>query len=285
MGRIRRRAAAVLRFIDTVTQAPVSGSSLYIQVKQKSPILWKEDGYVVIMEQPGVDSLDISVSGGRFSPARFHMDVLRDAPVRICYAHLLPAAGYPFTREMAVIRGNCPPEGLYAVRTAAAGRYRLMEDLTGGEYRIRIWGNERFSPGQQLLLNEGQRYEPVTLLAADEENEYGYQIKEPIRGEWRKGKTRIYSAIKIFPDDSGNFCIAYDRISKGGEKIRFIRSDCCLPENGATDCTAADAEDGVTGSTAADAADDAETGSTDCTAADAEIEIQEGQEIEFYVGG
>lgn len=291
MGRIRRRAAAVIRFIDTVTQAPVSGSGLYIQIRQKSPIIWKEDGYVVIMEQPGVDSLDISVSGGRFSPARFHMEVLRDSPVQICYAHLLPASGYPFTEEMAVIRGNCPPEGLYAVRMADGGRYRLMEDLDGGESRIRLWGNERFLPGQLLLLNEGQRYEPVTLLADDEETEYGYHIRGQMKGKWKKGKTKIYSAIRIFPDDNGEFCVAYTRISKGGEKIRFIREDRCLPEavTGKAAGTAAGTPAGEAAGTATDTEAETPAGTASDTVvetvADTEVEIQEGQEIEVHVGG
>lgn len=309
MGRIRRRAAAVIRFIDTVTQAPVSGSSLYIQIKQKNPILWKEDGYVVIMEQPGVDSLDIFVSGGRFSPAWFHMDVLRDAPVQICYAHLLPASGYPFTKEMAVIRGTCPLEGLYAVRMADAGRYRLMEDLTGGENRIRIWGNESFSPGQQLLLNEGQRYEPVMLLAEDEETEYGYHIRGQLKGKWKKGKTKIYSAIRIFPDEKGEFCVAYTRISKGGEKIRFLGGNYHLREEETTtaggtvtktaDDTTTDTPIGTIGSTVTETvsadgtgtktADSTAIGTSTVTAAGkvtcTEVEIQEGQEIEIHVGG
>lgn len=316
MGRIRRRAAAVIRFIDTVTQAPVSGSSLYIQIRQKSPILWKEDGYVVVMEQPGVDSLDISVSGGYFSPAQFHVEVLRDVPVRICYVHLLPASGYPFTREMAVIRGNCPPEGLYAVRMADAGRYRLMEDLTGGDSRIRLWGNERFSPGQLLLLNEGQRYESVTLLAEEEETEYGYCVGERIRGSWKKGKTKVCSAIRIFPDEQGRFCVAYDRVGKNGEKIRFLSGNCCLSEAGTTG-GAAEPEAGTVSSTAAEsqtgAMDEkaarmpdgkaAETpggkgiqAATDKTeetpggkgareATYTDVEIREGQEMEIHVGG
>lgn len=287
MGRIRRRAAAVIRFIDTVTQAPVSGSGLYIQVRQKSPVIWKEDGYVVIMEQPGVDSLDIFVSGGRFAPARFHMDVLRDTPVQICYAHLLPASGYPFTKEMAVIRGNCPPEGLYAVRMADGGRYRLMEDLDGGESRIRLWGNERFLPGQLLLLNEGQWYEPVTLLADDEETEYGYYIRGQIKGKWKKGKTKLYSAIRISPDEKGEFCVAYTRISKGGEIIRFICGDPCLPE-AVTGKAAGAATGKATGTSAEMSAGDA-TGAAADTAAETgsctEVEIQEGQEIEIHVGG
>lgn len=264
MGRIRRRVAAVLRFIDTVTQTPVSGGSLYIQTQQRSPVLWKEDGYVVIMEQPGVDGLDISVSGSRFAPVRFHVDVLRDIPVQICYVHLLPGAGYPFTKDMAVIRGTCPLQELYAVRMADEGRYRLMEDLAEGENKIKIWGNERFSAGQQLLLREKQRYEPVTLLAADEGTEFGYHIRGQLKESWKKGKTKLYSAVRISPDDRGNFCIAYDRISKGGEKIRFLCGKSPLPES---------------------ETDNAKTDTAAAAAAETVVDIQEGQEIEVYVGG
>lgn len=251
MGRIRHKAAAVIRFIDTVTQAPVSGSSLYMRIKQKSPIIWKEDGYVVIMEQPGVECLDISVSGGRFSPLEFHMDIMREAPVQIQYIHLLPASGYPFTRQMAVIRGDGASGELYAVRTADSGKYRLMENLSAGENRIKLWGNERFSPGQQLLLSEEDRYELVTLLEADDETEHGYRTVEQLKGAWKKGKTKIYSAVKISPDDSGSFCIAYDRINKEGEEIRFLS---VMNEENAP-------------------------------LVDRVIEIQEGQETEFHVGG
>lgn len=251
MGRIRHKAAAVIRFIDTVTQAPVSGSSLYIRIEQKSPIIWKEDGYVVIMEQPGVECLDISVSGGRFSPLEFHMDIMREAPVQIQYIHLLPASGYPFTRQMAVIRGDGASGELYAVRVADSGKYRLMENLSAGENRIKLWGNERFSPGQQLLLSEEDRYELVTLLEADDETEHGYRTVEQLKGAWKKGKTKIYSAVQISPDDSGSFCIAYDRISKEGEEIRFLS---VMNEENAP-------------------------------LVDKVVEIQEGQETEFHVGG
>ncbi len=247
MGRIRCKAAVVIRFIDTVTQAPVSGSSLYIQVVPKSPLIWKEDGYVVIMEQPGVDSLDISVSCSSFSPVRFHVALLREAPVPIRYVRLLPATGYPFTERMAVIRGTAAQGELYALRVADAGRYRIMENLTAGEAVVKLWGSERISPGQLLMLNEGERYEPVTLLEADDETEYGYRITEPLKESWRKGKTKLYSAVRISTDDEGRFCIAYDRIQKGGETIRFW-------------------------------------GGQEINKADMELEIREGQELEIDVG-
>lgn len=250
MGRIRHKAATVIRFIDTVTQAPVSGSGLYIRIKQKSPIIWKEDGYVVIMEQPGVDSLDISVSGGMFSSMEFHIDIMREAPVQIQYIHLLPSSGYPFTQQMAVIRGNGASEELYAVRMADSARYRLMENTTAGADRIKLWGNERFSPGQQLLFREEDRYELVTLLEVDDETEHGYRTVEQLKEDWNKGKTKIYSAVRVSPDDSGSFCIAYNRINKGGEEIRFLSQ-----ANAETE-----------------------------TLVDKVIEIQEGQEIEFHVG-
>lgn len=318
MGRIRRRAGAVIRFIDTVTQAPVSGSSLYIQVKQKSPVIWKEDGYVVIMEQPGVDSLEVAVSGASFAPARFCMDVLRDAPVRVCYAPLLPSAGYPFTREMAVIRGTCPLEGMYAARLA--GGYRLMEDLAAGGDRVRVWGNEPFSPGQMLLLDDGERYEPVILIGIDESVGYGYQLLDRLKGNWKKGKTKVYSAIRIFPDDTGSFCVAYDRIAKGGEKIRFIGGSCILSDEGTAQASVAEpvrgeemsqeagagsvqeeeemsqeteaepvreaeGEGGQAAETGAARKEKTESARIAGTAVYTEVEIQEGQEIGIHVGG
>lgn len=255
MGIIRRRVAAALRFIDTVTQIPVSGSSLYIQIRQKSPIIRKDDGYVVILSQPGVDSLDIDVSGAGFSAVTVHMNLVQEAVIQ--YIYLLPSRDYPFTPQMAVIFGTCTAHGLYAVRAVDSSRYRLMEDIAKGGEMIRIWGNEKFLQGQQLLLNEGEQYALVTLLEPDDETEYGYRIQKPAAACFHKGKTKVYSVLRISPDKNGRFCAAYDKISKDGEIIRFL-GDHFL---------------GHEGNPKAD------------TEIDTQVRIQEGQEIEIHVGG
>ena len=257
MGSIRRRVAAALRFIDTVTQTPVPGSSLYIQIRQKSPIIRKDDGYVVILSQSGVDSLDIDVSGAGFLAVTVHMNLVQEAAAVIQYIYLLPSLDYPFTPQMAVISGTCTTRGLYAVRAVDSSRYRLMEDIAKGMEMIRIWGSEKFLQGQRLLLNEGEQYALVTLLESDDETEYGYRIQKPAAACFHKGKTTVYSVIRISPDKSGRFCAAYDKISKDGEIIRFL-GDHFLGHEGKANAG---------------------------TEIDTQVRIQEGQEIEIHVGG
>lgn len=249
MGSIRRRVAAALCFIDTVTQTLVSGSRLYIQTRQKNPIIRKDDGYVVILSQSSVDSLDIDVSGAGFFAVTVHMDLVQESGAVIQYIYLLPSPDYPFTPQMAVIFGTCTARGLYAVRTADSSRYKLMEDIAEGMEMIRIWGTEKFLRGQRLLLNEGERYALVTLSEPDDETAYGYRIQKAAAACFHKGKTKVYSVIRISPDKSGNFCAAYDKVSKDGEIIRFL------------------------GNPGAD------------TEIDTQVRIQEGQEIKIHVGG
>lgn len=257
MGTIRRRVAAVLRFFDTVAQTPVSGGSLSIKIRQKSPFIRKDDGYFVILAQPGVDSLDIDVSGGGFSPVTMHIDLAGEAAAGIHCINLLPSSGYPFTPRMAVIYGTCRSGGLYALRMADSGRYRLMENLKTGGSVIKIWGIERFLQGQQLLLNEEERYALVTLLEPDDEAEHEYRIREQIGTCFQKGKTKVYSVIRISPDESGRFCLAYDRIRGEKETIRFLgEQDFSQGKSLETDIKT-----------------------------DTEIEIWEGREIEIHVGG
>ena len=256
MGTIRHRAAAVLRFIDTVTQTLVSGSSLQIQIRQKSPMIRKHDGCVVILAQSGVDSLDIAASGACFLPVALHISLAGEAPVAVQYIYLLPSPGYPFTPQMAVIFGTNAACGLYAVRTADCGRYRLMEDFDADKDVIRLWGVKKFLPGQQLLLNEEDQYALVTLLEPDDETEQAYRIGEQVKACFQKGKTKVYSVIKISPDRNGSFCVAYDRIRKGGERIRFLEENICSQRK--------DAKAGIT--------------------IDTEAGIQEGQKIEINVG-
>jgi len=253
MGRIRRRAVLALYFIDTVTQDMVSGSALRIEIRQPSPVIRKEEGCVVIMEQPGVDSLDIVVSGGGFSPVGLHAALVREAPVQIRYLYLLPSPDYPFTQQMAVIRGTCTMRCLYAVRAADSARYKLMDNLGAGERVVKLWGIERFLRGQQLLLDNGEQYALVTLLEPDDETEHGYRIMEESGMDFLKGRTKVYSVIRIFPDESGRFCVAYDRVHKDGETIRLWGDPVCPREGNA----------GI----------DAAIG----------IQIQEGQEIEILV--
>lgn len=227
MGTIRHRAAAVLRFIDTVTQTPVSGGRLHIQIRQKSPMIRKEDGHVVIFAQPGVNSLDIAASGAGFLPAAWHISLAVEEAGAVQYIYLLPSLQYPFTPQMAVISGTCAARGLYAIRMAECVRYKLMEDLDPKKDVIRLWGIEKFLQGQQLLLNEGGQYALVTLLQPDDKTERGYRIRERVKACFRKAKTKVYSAIWISPNESGGFCVAYDRICQGGETIRFLEEHIC----------------------------------------------------------
>lgn len=225
MGRIRCKAAAVLCFIDTVTQSLVSGRSILIQIQQKSPMIRKDDGCVVILAQPGVDSLDLDVAGTGFLPVKFHIKLEKKAPIRIQYIYLLPSSGYPFTPQMAIIRGTCAARGLCAARTADKDGCRLMENLDAGASVIRLWGIERFLQGQQLLLEQEGQSAVVTLLAPDDTVGHGYRIAEPIGVCFQKDKTNVCSAVSVFPDRNGRFCLAYDKVRRGGEMIRFIDRD------------------------------------------------------------
>ncbi|MDE6984252.1 MAG: hypothetical protein K2O99_06895 [Lachnospiraceae bacterium] len=102
-----------------------------------------------------------------------------------------------------------------------------MEDLDPKKDVIRLWGIEKFLQGQQLLLNEGGQYALVTLLQPDDKTERGYRIRERVKACFRKAKTKVYSAIWISPNESGGFCVAYDRIRQGGETIRFLGEHIC----------------------------------------------------------
>lgn len=290
MGTIRRRVAAVLRFLDTVAQAPVSGGSLSIRIRQKSPVIRKDDGYVVILEQPGVYSLDIEVSGGGFSPVVVQID-LEEAAAGIRYIYLLPAPGYPFTPGMAVISGTCGPGGAYALRTADSGRYRLMEDLDGDGDVVRIWGIERFLQGQQLLLNQEEKYALVTLTEPDGEIDHGYRIRERTGICFQKGKTKICSAIRISPDERGRFCLAYDRIRGEKETIRFLGEEIFSRgknlESGLKDDMGNPEKNEMKnhmGKTAENNAKNHMKKDTDIEI-DMEVEIWEGRETEIHVGG
>lgn len=265
MGTIRRRVAAVLCFLDTVAQTPVSGGRLSIQIRQKSPVIRKEDRYVVILKQPGVYSLDIQVSGGGFSPVIAHIDLVGEVAARIQYIYLLPSAGYPFTPRMAVISGTSRARNLYALRMADGGRYRLMENLDAGGNVIKIWGIERFLQGQQLLLCQEERYTLVTLLEVEDQTEHGYRVREQIETSFEKGKTKIYSVIRISTDESGHFCLAYDRIRGKKETIRILGEQ--ISSQGANPGT------GV------------ENDLKNDMKIDMEVEIWEGREIEIHVGG
>lgn len=256
MGTIRRTVAAVLRFLDTAASMPVSGGGLFIQIRQKSPVIRKDDGYAVILAQPGVDRLDIDISGGGFLPVRMQIDLAQEVPGKIHYVYLLPGKGYPLTPRMAAINGKSGARKLYAVRMADAGRYKLMEDIGPESDVVKLWGIERFLQGQQMLFAQGEQYALAALAEAEDGMEYGYRLKGHLSGRFPKGKTKVYSVIPISPDENGCFRIAYDKVSGEGEQIRFLGEDAFF---------AGKKKETVLG-------------------AAAEAEIREGQEIEFHVG-
>lgn len=142
--------------------------------------------------------------------------------------------------------------GRGATLTDAKGMYRLTTadtDTLRASFRLLGYREER----RTLLHPQGEQCALVTLLESDDETERGYRIMEEPEMDFPKGRTKVYSVIRIFPDESGRFCVAYDRVHKDGETIRLWGEPVC-PRGGNAGIDTA-----------------------------IEVQIQEGQEIEILV--
>ncbi|MDE7323222.1 MAG: hypothetical protein K2N73_10990 [Lachnospiraceae bacterium] len=238
MGIVHTKVAVVLRFIDAVTRRWVTKTDgkagITVKVRQQNKVLWKGADCAVILAQPGECSMDIMVSGGVYVDRQLYICLPEDNKPVIRYLWMQPAAGYPFSADMTVIRGRCAggkaAGALYAVWITDNTKYKLMETTAPGDEVIRLWGIDGIAEERIVLLCENGESEYVTLLGQTDTSEYSYRVKGGMKKAFRKESAKIYMAAKLIPDSSGSFIIAYQHWEERCEKIRFWRDGVTVAE-------------------------------------------------------
>lgn len=229
MGNVHIKVAVVLRFIDAVTEQWVKNAGgradITVKVQQQNRVLWKAADCAVILAQPGVCSVDISVSGGGYRDRRLCICMPEDDTPQIRYLWMQPAADYPFTADMAVIRGKCAQGegtgGLYAVWNAENAKYKLMETTAPKDDTIRLWGIDGIVEERVVLLSENGEREYVTLCGQNDSPAHSYRVRGEISRVFHKGTAKVYMAAKLSPDSEGCFIMAFPHREKRCDTIWF----------------------------------------------------------------
>ena len=161
---IRRRVSAAVRLRDGFTGAPLSGGVLCTLDGQPLRPLWKEGGYLVLLDLPaGRHQLTLCRAG--IQPAVLTVEAA-DGVLSEETVALRPGAGYPFPPETASLsvrltarRGSLRGETLWAGLSGDV-RLRLAQDAAApGDTRVRLFcqgPEERLPlPGRFLAAGAG----------------------------------------------------------------------------------------------------------------------------------
>lgn len=226
MGTVRMKTAIVLRLMDAVTQRPAALDKIAIQVRQQNRVVWKGPDCAVILDREGESRIDAVISGRAYQKVRLHIDLAQPGRPQVCHLWMQPSAGYPFTDDMAVIRGTCAAAGLYAVRRAAG--CRLAETTAAGDNSLRLWGLDGAWEERTLLLCEGDQDELVTLVGQAVAEPGCRPVAIPVQKVFDRRRTTVCTVLKLCPGEDGSFVAAYCDIRAEGEQIFFRDSQGAL---------------------------------------------------------
>lgn len=218
MGVIRTSAAAVLRLMDSFTERPVAPGNVHVQVKQQNQVIWKNDGYVVILKRQGVEQISVVIAGEGYRKKELELDFREGLGPEIFHVWLSPSRKYLFCEDVAIISIIGNKQKLWLACLSEAVELKLMENCEKGSGRIQIWGAGGNSGNRPFLLREGKQEEIVFLLA-ERHTEHAFALKQPVKRTYHRGKAKIYPVIEAEPDEAGHFWIPYRKLPAKGVRI------------------------------------------------------------------
>jgi len=220
MGVVYTKAAAVLLFVDAVTERRVRYRGLQIQTIPQSKVVWKDRDCAVILAQENMHQIDIVISGKFYQEVQIQIALTFDAAPQMHTVWLPPSESYPFQENMIILRGSCPKKEFYALWQADNTKYKLLETTIVGSDCISIWGIDGSVEGRTIGLFE-EKLELVTLVGQAEQGMHMYHTKTKIQQGFHRGKTKLYKAIKVQTDSNGKFFTAFQRELQNDNKFLF----------------------------------------------------------------
>lgn len=220
MGVVHTKAAAVLLFIDAVTERQVRYRGLQIQTIPQSKVVWKDRDCAVILAQENMHQIDIVISGKFYQEVQIQIALTFDAAPQMHTIWLPPSESYPFQENMTILRGSCPKKEFYILWQADSTKYKLLETTIVGSDCISIWGIDGSVEGRTIGLYE-EKLELVTLVGQAEQGIHTYNTKTKIQQVFHRGKTKLYKAIKVQTDNSGKFFAGFQKELQNDNQFLF----------------------------------------------------------------
>lgn len=220
MGVVYTKAAAVLLFVDAVTERRVRYRGLQIQTIPQSKVVWKDRDCAVILAQENIHQIDIVISGKFYQEVQIQIALTFDAAPQMHTIWLPPSESYPFSENMTILRGSCPKKEFYILWQTDSTKYKLLETTIVGSDCISIWGIDGSVEGRKFVLCE-DKMELVTLVGQAEQGKHTYRTKISIQQVFHRGKAKLYKATKVQTDNSGKFFTGFQKEMQQDDKILF----------------------------------------------------------------
>lgn len=220
MGVVYTKVAAVLMFVDIVTERQVKYQGLRIQTIPQSKVVWKDRDCAVILAQEKVHKMDIVISGKLYQEVQIQIALTFDAAPQTHTIWLSPSEFYPFQENMTILRGSCPKKEFYILWQADSTKYKLMETTVVGSDCISIWGIDGSVEGRKFVLC-ADKMELVTLAGEAEQGMHTYRTKRRIQQVFYRGKTKLYKAAKVQTDSSGKFFVGFQKEMQSDGNVLF----------------------------------------------------------------
>ncbi len=220
MGVVHIKAAAVLMFVDAVTERQVRYRGLQLQTIPQSKMVWKDRDCAVILAQENICKMDIIISGKFYQEVRIQIELTLGTTPQMYTIWLPPSEIYPFQENMTILRGSCPKKEFYILCPTDNTKYKLLETTIVGSDCISIWGIDGSVDGRIFVLCE-DKMELVTLVGQTEQGMHTYRIKTSMQQVFHRGKAKLYKATKVQTDSSGKFFTGFQKEMQKDDKILF----------------------------------------------------------------
>lgn len=220
MGVVHIKAAAVLMFVDAVTERQVRYRGLQIQTIPQSKVVWKDRDCAVILAQENIRKMDIVISGKFYQEVQVQIELTLDTTPQMHTIWLAPSKFYPFQENMTVLHGSCPKKEFYILWPADNTKYKLLETTIVGSNCISIWGIDGSVEERKFVLCE-DKMELVTLVGQAKQGMHTYRTKTSMQQVFHRGKAKLYKATKVQTDSSGKFFMGFQKEMQKDDKILF----------------------------------------------------------------
>lgn len=217
----------VLQFIDEFTGRPVLGTEIRVGIPRVQSPLRKPEGYYIFTDVPG-EQATVTVESLWYSPGNFDVPIRKEkAPLNVQKIRLFPTAAHPIAGEASCVYGKARPGEMILACCPEGGGYRklLLDGKKGGE-TLAIYSQEDENlEGSCFYLMEGNggKGEVVELGSLEGLGSGSYQLKAPLKGDYKKIGTKLCILRRTRADDKGNYFLPLSRGGSGSREYLFWR--------------------------------------------------------------
>lgn len=218
MGVIHTRAAAVLKLMDLYTGGAADTRKIHIHVASGNKVIKKTEGCAVILEELGMERLEIVIEGPGFLKKIIVLKPTEESRTVCRYVWLQPKKGYPYGLGTTFLTGT---SGFKRFELAVENKekpIKLLVDYNVGAETIQLANMPRELHGRRWLIAGGaggKTGELFSLSGMEVEKRWSYYLAEGLKHSFKREEAKVAQLLPIETLD-GRFYAGIAGVPKEG---------------------------------------------------------------------